>query len=178
MEILSNYIALEATSQYVLDRLETEILAAGHISNWSTADWLAGKVLSKIVFAPGGEHVRRVLDYSRKPNSNLWYRRCGVVSFLKYRKHRESLSKNIKHFGHKLIRSCEACLLASPQERFTQSGVAWVMRYVLVEEQESAEAMEMVVRNAKFWSADARKSLVEKMKESDPNRKKILSLGR
>lgn len=150
----------------------------------STADWLANKVLKKIVFSKASkgqqqqQHIiqQRVLDYTRKPNSNLWYRRCGVVSFLQYHKHREVLPPN---FGSLLIQACEDSLTTSPTERFTQTGVAWVLRYVLIQQQEKEErdeAYEMIIRCGHLWNTEAKRSLTEKLSKSDPRKQHILSL--
>jgi len=193
MELLGpRYLPIgELATSGNLDRFEKEVLEPGrYVADWSTADWFATKILRPIVFYDGGvvratnPFVQRVLDYTGKPNSNLWYRRCGVVPFAAYceKKHNALLPPD---FVPRLLQACERSLRTSPEERFTQTGVAWVLRYVLAGMQEKNEdedddddgVMDMIVRrNGHLWTAEAKRSLVEKLPQNDEKRKRILNL--
>jgi len=180
MNLLSQYLPTEClATESFLHRLESDILFdSDHVADWSTADWFAMKVLRKVVYhhpCPHNERlIQRVLDYTRRKDDSLWVRRCGVVAFLQYNKHRDVLPAD---FASRLIAACEFSLLASPHERFTQTGVAWVLRYVLLEPTDRDEALAMIVRNGDKWTTEAKKSLTEKMHKGDPRRKQILELG-
>jgi len=174
MLLLSEKMALEelATRQ-TLSTLEQQVIAPGHLNDWSSADWFATKVLRKIVFSGNHNLVEQVLNFSNA-KTHLWHRRCGVVAFVhQYPKHRDKLPSD---FGSKLIQACETSLLASPEERFTQTGIAWVLRYSLLESLEREEAREMIVRHGSLWTTGAKKSLTEKLGKNDPVRKQILAL--
>jgi hypothetical protein len=174
MMVLSEQLPIEElATAHVLEKLETQVLAAGHVSDWSSADWFAVRVLQPIVLAGNFALTQRVLDYTRI-GRNLWHRRCGVVSFVHYYKHRSKLPTDI---GSKLIAACEISLTTSPEERFTQTGVAWALRYALLENLDKQEAMDMIVRHGSLWNAEAKKSLAEKLNKADPRKKQILSLG-
>ena len=173
-------------SHAMLDRFDRDLWSSSknndntYIADWSTADWFAVRVLKHIVFFKNDKDnldeslIRRVLGYTTQKDSSLWHRRCGVIPFLDYHKHRSLLPEG---FGSDLIAACEASLLISPQERFTQTGVAWVLRYVLLQKEERKDAFEMIQRHGEIWTTEAKKSLVEKLGKSDPMRTKILSLG-
>jgi hypothetical protein len=180
MLLLSEMMPIEElATQATLQRLEDEVLLRNHIEDWSSADWFATKVLRKIVFSGDHRLVHQVLDYTKRNNSDdldyTFVRRCGVVSFLFYERNRDKLPTN---FGCKLIEACERSLVMSHEQRFTQTGVAWVLRYVLLQEADSKQAMEMILRNGSLWSTEAKKSLVKKLNKNDPKRKEILLLGR
>lgn len=183
MLILSECFPVEQdglASTVVLDRLEQDVLQANHITDWSSADWIAMKVLRKIVLEASAEMsplvVPRILDYTRQGTS-LWYRRCGIIPFCHYHKHRDVLPDDI---GARVLQACEASLLASPAERFTQTGVAWVLRYRLsretATEEEREAAAAMIVAHGSLWTTEAKKSLTEKLAKSDPLWTKIRNL--
>ena len=113
-----------------------------------------------------------ILRFAVEPSNGLWHRRMGVVPFLDWYKHRLRLPLD---FGHRLVDACEANLLASPHERFTQTGIAWVLRYTLVQP-EKDYAASMVYRHGGLWTKEAKKSLVEKLPTSSAMRNKILKL--
>jgi hypothetical protein len=177
MILLSEKLSIsKLVSEESLDRFDTDVWKdPSVIANWSSADWFSNRVLSKIVFADNNPTlVQRVLDYARLPDASLWQRRCGVVSFLKYTKHRDKLPAD---FGSQLIEACNDSLLISPDERFTQTGIAWVLRYVLLEPAEKEEALAMIRRHGSLWTTEAKKSLAEKLGKNDPRRKQILELS-
>ena len=170
------------SSSVVLDRLERNVLEPNLVNDWSSADWFAMKVLRRIVLEAPPEIVEqvaeRVLGYTQH-GTNLWYRRCGVIPFVQYYNHRDVLPDDI---GLRLIQACETSLLASPTERFTQTGVAWVLRYMLSQRtatsQERDAAAAMVVKHGSLWTTEAKKSLTEKLAKSDALYTKIRNLGR
>lgn len=179
MLLLSEMMPVEElATKATLQKLEDEVLRRNHVGDWSSADWFATKVLRRIVFSGDHELVQQVLDYTKLNNSdNIDYtfvRRCGVVSFLLYERNRDKLPPD---FGSKLIEACERSLVVSPEQRFTQTGIAWVLRYALLQEMESDQVMQMILRNSSLWSTEAKKSLVEKLNKNDPKRKAILELG-
>jgi hypothetical protein len=181
MILLGEKIPLsELATCAALDRLDAEIWNDhSYIDDWSTADWLSMRVLSKIALAGNSQLTERILNYTRAPNSSLWQRRCGIVSFLRYHQAKHAGKIIIDNFGLRLIHACEDSLLQSPEERFTQTGIAWVLRYVLLEasseEQEAARAM--ICRRGDVWTMEAKKSLVEKLGKKDSRRAQILALG-
>ena len=170
--------SLPLCSVAVLDRLEKSVLDKNFVGDWSSADWFAMKVLRKIALeAPedqSEEIVQRVLDYT-KNGTNLWYRRCGVVPFVQYYKNRDVLPNDM---DKRVIHACEESLLASPNERFTQTGIAWVLRYMVSPEtatkQERKLAGDMILKHSDLWTKEARKSLTEKLTKTDPLARKIL----
>jgi hypothetical protein len=90
------------------------------------------------------------------------------------------LDKPLQHyqFGEKLIEACQQSLLASPDdERFTQTGIAWLLRYMLVQTEDRDAALEMIVRKGHYWNVEAKRSLIEKLNKTDPRRQQILTLG-
>ncbi|KAL3905446.1 MAG: hypothetical protein SGARI_004457 [Bacillariaceae sp.] len=183
MLVLSEQMELEdlATAS-TLQRLERDVLLQNKLDDWSSADWFAMKVLQKIVFADVDDDddssiAMRVLNFTNVADTAdrnyLYVRRCGVVPFLDYYKHRDKLPPR---FGTKLVDACEKSLLTSPDERFTQTGIAWVLRYVLLQPEEKDYAYKMIVQHGALWTKEAKKSLTEKLPKNDPRRKKILEL--
>ena len=170
-----NQLATKSTWQ----RLHEDVLMGNYLQDWSSADWFATKVLRKIVFSGDHSLVEQVLNLTTIPNNDeerhnyTYVRRCGVVSFLGYEKKRDKLPTK---FGQRLIQACEQCLVISPEERFTQTGVAWVLRYVLLQSEESKDALEMILRNGPLWNMEAKRSLVEKIPKNDRRRNQILTL--
>jgi hypothetical protein len=187
MLILSEQMKLQDLATHAtLQRLEDDVLLQNKLDDWSSADWFAIKVLKKIVFSngkrtddndDGSALPQRVLNYTTIANiegrNYLYVRRCGVVPFLDYGKHRDKLPPS---FGSKLVDACEASLLASSEERFTQTGIAWVLRYILLEGKEKDAAIKMIIRHGTLWTKEAKKSMVEKLPKNDSRRKKILEL--
>lgn len=168
------------SSTVVLDRIEQSVLEPNLVNDWSSSDWFAVRVLKKIVLeapeAMSDEIVQRVLDYAQN-GTNLWYRRCGIIPFVQYYNFREVLPSNI---GQRLLQACEYSLLASPDERFTQTGVAWVLRYMLSHQTathaERDAAAAMVVKHGSLWTTEAKKSLTEKLSTTDSLAAKIRKL--
>ena len=168
------------SSTVVLDRIEQSVLEPNLVNDWSSSDWFAVRVLKKIVLeapeAMSDEIVQRVLDYAQN-GTNLWYRRCGIIPFVQYYNFREVLPSNI---GQRLLQACEYSLLASPDERFTQTGVAWVLRYMLSRQTatyaERDAAAAMVVKHGSLWTTEAKKSLTEKLSTTDSLAAKIRKL--
>ncbi|CAB9516362.1 Protein prenyltransferase alpha subunit repeat [Seminavis robusta] len=165
-------------SHETLDRFDRDLWKDPTIiSDWSTADWFSNKVLGKIVFH---DHVdnslqQRVFDYAHLSQASLWQRRCGIVPFLQYHKHSDAMPPD---FGAQLMGACEANLLTSPRERFTQTGIAWVLRYVLLlPSQDGQLALDFICRHGAVWTTEAKKSFCEKLPKSDPRRKKILGFS-
>ena len=169
----NNKTMFPLSSTMVLDRLERDVLQADMVNDWSSTDWFANKVLRPLVFQAEPEHFRhelvyRVLNYAQTGN-NIWYRRCAVIPFILYYKDRDVLPA---HFVTKYIEACETSLLTSPSERFTQTGIAWALRYVVTAPKygtqgERQEAMEMILRHGPLWTAEAKKSITEKLSKND-----------
>jgi DNA alkylation repair enzyme len=165
-----------------LDRFDQDIWQdRTALGDWSSSDWFSNKVLSKIVFYKDDNDntdrhyllQHRVLDYTRQPQASLWQRRCGIVSFLHYHKHPKVLPHD---FGAQLIQASQDNLLASPNERFTQTGIAWVLRYVLLldDKQDADLALDFICRHGLLWTMEAKKSFCEKLSQSDARRTKIM----
>ena len=168
----------QLATKATLQRLHEDVLLGNYLQDWSSADWFATKVLRNIVFSGDHSLVEHVLNLTSIPNSDdehnyTFVRRCGVVSFLGYEKQRDKLPTK---FGQRLIEACEQSLVMSPEERFTQTGVAWVLRYVLLQSEESKDAFEMILRNGPLWNMEAKRSLVEKIPKNDRRRNQILKL--
>jgi len=148
---------------------EQVLLPQGVISDWSTADWFALKVLESMWRYGEGNHelARQILNAARAPSNGLWHRRASIVAFVNWHKYRDKLPAN---FGKELVDACEANLLVSPSERFTQTGVAWVLRYVLLDPEERDYAFQVVCKHRDLWNTEAKKSLFEKLPKSHPFR--------
>ena len=164
-------------SSSVLARLAEEVLSPDNfISDWSTTDWFSLKVLETMW--RNGDHAlaREILAPAHVSSNSLWHRRASVVAFVNWYKYRDCLPAT---FAQELVDACEQNLLASPDERFTQTGVSWVLRYILVqtEKDERTYAADMVYRHSALWTREAKKSLVEKMPKASAMRTKILKLG-
>jgi len=138
MILLSECMPIQQlVTRLTLQRLYDDVLLGNHVPDWSSADWFAMRVLRKIVFSEYGNPtlIDQVLNFTTLQDTSeenyTFVRRCGVVSFLQYDK--PANRKQLPHdFGPKLIQACERSLLTSPDERFTQTGIAWVLRYVLL----------------------------------------------
>jgi hypothetical protein len=169
----------------VLDRLIDQILEPQiYITDWSTSDWFAIRILQRMAYGGSGassnssssdnyELAMKIVNFSRQ-GTTLWYRRCGIVPFVNYYKHRDKLPPN---FGSTLIDAAEQCLLASPQERFTQTGCAWMLRYALLQKEDADYAFQIVTRHAQLWNTEAKKSMTEKLPPRNKLRQKILMLS-
>ena len=190
MVLLSDY-ALPVSSpprkRQILERLENEILIPAengnsnttisidgkHVNDWATSDALSMRVLKKIALASGDSKLTlHVLDYATNGHT-LWHRRCGLIPFLTYRNHLDTLPDDI---GVRLVDATERCLQLSPTERFTQTGCAWLLRYILLENGHCEYALQMIVRNGPLWTKEALKSIVKRLNSNDPRRKQILDL--
>jgi len=190
MLLLSEEYPIEKlATMTTLERFDQDVwLDPSIIADWSTADWFALKVLQKIVFCDkdDGEQQKQelqkhVMGYASRSDASLWQRRCGIVTFLQYPKYQNTDTDDDDDvLGRQLVEACEANLLLSPQERFTQTGIAWVLRYVLAESREkdtSQLALNFIFRHGSVWTTEAKKSFCEKLSPSDPRRKRILNLS-
>lgn len=163
----------QLATKSALDILEREVISKpGIIDDWSTTDWFCCKVLASI-WQNSGDHALalQILGFATIPSNGVFHRRMGVVPFVDWFKFRDRLPHD---FGLRLVDACEANLCASPEERFTQTGVAWVLRYVLIQPTERDHAAAMIFRQGNLWSKEAKRSLAEKLPASDTRRKKIL----
>ncbi|CEG01953.1 Armadillo-type fold [Ostreococcus tauri] len=150
-----------------LRRLEDEVLRGSHVNDWAVADSLAIKVFKKmwknnISLAP------LILNWSKDESATLWQRRCGIVAFVSYfdkERDRDGRWTLDDSFWEAIIDACERNLLLSPEERFTQTGSAWVTRYALASDDSAVRdyARDMVLRNGTLWTTEAKKSLVERL---------------
>ncbi|OUS45796.1 rab geranylgeranyltransferase alpha subunit, pu [Ostreococcus tauri] len=160
-----------------LRRLEDEVLRGSHVNDWAVADSLAIKVFKKmwknnISLAP------LILNWSKDESATLWQRRCGIVAFVSYfdkERDRDGRWTLDDSFWEAIIDACERNLLLSPEERFTQTGSAWVTRYALASDDSAVRdyARDMVLRNGTLWTTEAKKSLVERLlarKNDSPRR--------
>lgn len=190
MILLSEFCPIHQidTAREVLDRLIDQILEPQtYITDWSTSDWFAVRVLQKMAYGTSGcgrsavnhtpnnnhELALKIVNFARD-GTTLWYRRCGIVTFVNYYKHRDKLPPN---FASTLMNAAEHCLLASPQERFTQTGCAWMLRYALTQKDDADLAIQIITRHSHLWTTEAKKSMVEKMPSSHKLRKQILLLS-
>jgi hypothetical protein len=190
MILLSEFCPIHQidTAREVLDRLIDQILEPQtYITDWSTADWFAVRVLQKIAYGIVGggksavndtssnnhELALKIVNFARD-GTTLWYRRCGIVTFVNYYNNRDKLPPN---FASTLMNAAEQCLLASPEERFTQTGCAWMLRYALTQKDDADLAMQIITRHSHLWTTEAKKSMVEKLPSSHKLRKQILLLS-
>ena len=192
MVLLSDHVLpISSTSRalHILERLEDEIfiptendngnstsisIDGKHVNDWATSDALSMRVLKKLALSSGDDSklTLHVLEYATKGHT-LWHRRCGLIPFLTYRNHLETLPDDI---GVRLVDATEQCLQLSPTERFTQTGCAWLLRYILLEGAHCEYALQMIARNGSLWTKEARKSIVKRLDSNDPRRKQILDL--
>ena len=157
------------TNMDTLDRLDRVILPT-HVNDWSTCDWLAMRVMKPLALADA-DLAKRILSMTRT-GGTVWHRRCGLISFVQYDKQKWPTD------DLPFLQAAEDMLLASPDERFTQTGVAWFLRYALLVKDDKDEAYAMIVRHGDLWTTEAKKSLVEKLPKSNPWRGRILTLGK
>jgi hypothetical protein len=145
----------------------------------------------------------RILQFATAKNNtrtSIWHRRCGIVPFVLHTNNNSNKTKAAKanqrclptDFTIQLIEACEQNIIRTPQERFTQTGIAWVLRYVLASTSTSKKlthedststttsprqvALNMILRYPSIWTTEAKKSFVEKLNVNDPIRRTILSL--
>mmetsp|Transcript_35203 Transcript_35203/g.45394 ORF Transcript_35203/g.45394 Transcript_35203/m.45394 type:complete len:312 (+) Transcript_35203:126-1061(+) len=168
----------------LLNDLIEHVLIPDHINDWSTTDWFSIRVLQPIVLSnceeeeeEGDEQnvIDKILSFNEK-GKTVWHRRCGLITFVNYYKHREKLPSDI---GFKIIHNIDINMSKSPSERFTQTGCAWVLRYCLIQKGDQKEekqmAMKVIMKYKDIWTNEAKKSFCEKLSKTDPFRQKILS---
>lgn len=205
MILLSEYMPVTDLANFdMIDKLENELFLkdATILDDWSTIDWFSIRVLQKIIYNSNDTKVQqnqqesshsgsnndgnndkshiayRVLNFTNNATTSLWHRRCGVVPFVQYTNPKNRMKLPID-FPVDLIDACERSLLISPTERFTQTAIAWVLRYTLANSHETnyqKYAFDMIVRHGPLWTKEAKKSFTEKLKPNDPIRTAILSL--
>jgi len=175
MILLSEFCPIEKlATAHVLNRLVDQVLEPQiYIADWATADGFSGHVLRRIAYRDN-ELAKTITNFS-KDGTTLWYRRCGIVPFVAYFKHRDKLPPN---FGTIIIDAVEHCLNASPQERFTQTGCAWLLRYAILQKEDREYALKVITKHSLVWNLEAKKSISEKLAPNDPLRKQIMSLGK
>ena len=192
MVLLSEYLPLTTSShaaQLILERLEDEIFiptttteggcydgSGVYVNEWATSDALSMRILKKIALQSENlELTYRILDYSTT-GKTIWHRRCGLIPFLTYRNHLSDTLPN--DFSIKLVNSIEESMQLSPDERFTQTACAWLLRYIILEEnQEHCDyALQMIIRNRALWTGEAKRSIVKRLETVDPRRKQILGM--
>jgi hypothetical protein len=96
----------------------------------------------------------RILQFATAKNdmtTTIWHRRCGIVPFVNhihgyaiFKTKKKAMKSNLrylpKEFTFKLIDACEQNLLRTPNERFTKTGIASVLRFVLASSSESSSS--------------------------------------
>ena len=153
-----------------LERLEREVMRAENVlTDWSVTDSFAIKVLTR-VWKANPQLATRILAYAHEDASSLWHRRCGIVAFVGVFKPNVDANALPANFGLALVDACVANLLASPEERFAQTGTAWVLRYALAAREFEGvreRAIDAVMEHKSLWTTEAKKSLVEQLKSRD-----------
>ena len=153
-----------------LERLEREVMRAENVlTDWAVTDSFAIKVLTR-VWKANPQLATRILAYAHEDTSSLWHRRCGIVAFVGVFKPNVDASALPANFGLALVDACVANLLASPEERFAQTGTAWVLRYALAAHEFEGvreRAIDAVMEHKSLWTTEAKKSLVEQLKSRD-----------
>lgn len=163
------------SDEKMLSQLETQVLRTKerYVNDWAVADSLAIKVLKRM-WKNNPRLAPKILSWASDESATLWHRRLGIVAFVK---ELGSLPKGIDAF--QLVNACEDNLLAAPDERFAQTGTAWVTRYALAcgDDAVREHALNMVVRHGKLWTTEAKKSLVEQITRDTATKDRILNLG-
>ena len=163
------------SDEKMLAQLESQVLRTKerYVNDWAVADSLAIKVLKRI-WKNNPRLAPKILSWASDESATLWHRRLGIVAFVK---ELGSLPKGIDAF--QLVNACEDNLLAAPDERFAQTGTAWVTRYALACSDDAVRehALNMVVRHGKLWTTEAKKSLVEQITRDAATKERILNLG-
>lgn len=159
-----------------LQRLERDVLRGPHVNDWAVADSLGMKVFKKM-WKHNASLAPIILAWAKDENATLWHRRCGVVAFVSYYKEQD-LSEFPDDFGEQIVDACEANLLCAPNERFAQTGTAWVTRYALASSEDAVvqRARAMVTRHGTLWTTEAKKSLVERLAPGSALAREILAL--
>jgi 3-methyladenine DNA glycosylase AlkD len=93
-----------------------ELYPAGHLADWNAVDWFCVRVLGPLIEASGEACATAIAAWVDA--DGLWQRRSAVVAFVDL-----AVSGG---YADLIVRTAER--LVTDQERFAQTGVAWVMR--------------------------------------------------
>jgi 3-methyladenine DNA glycosylase AlkD len=126
----------------------------GHIRWWNTADWLAVRVLGRMITHFGGPAAKKISSWEK--SENLWARRLSLVAFVNHARKGEASFRGCES----LVRSAAAKLVRSP-ERFHQTAVGWVMREV--GKRDPGELKDFIRSHLQYFSAEGFRYAVEKL---------------
>lgn len=94
---------------------------AGHVADWNSCDWLCVRVLGPLIERHGPPAAQRISAWRDAPG--LWRRRAAVVAFVNLVGREEEVFAGCRQ----LVLDACASNVTDPQ-RFSQTGVAWVLR--------------------------------------------------
>lgn len=168
---LAGILALQERLLPALDAADIRAIGAvfgeGHITDWSTCDWLCVKVLGRLV-AQGPDHqgiARALAAWCHE--QPLWQRRASVVAFVKLAKRGD---ENFPGFSELLLGT--SAIVVQSAERFAQTGVGWALRELSIADLEAVAAFARV--HAARLSREAMRYLVQKMPA--PRARELLAL--
>ena len=93
-----------------------ELYPAGHLADWNAVDWFCVRVLGPLIETSGERSARSIAAWVDA--TGLWQRRSALVAFV-------NLAAS-GTYADLIIETAER--LVHDQQRFAQTGVAWVMR--------------------------------------------------
>jgi len=136
-----------------------------HLTDWGTNDSFSLKVLGRLVkrAKPKKEFASYVLNW--KHSELFWQRRASHVCFVTQVKHGDKLFDG---FTAMLVENLDHCLREGHEERFCQTGVGWVSRYLFLADRKIA--VDFVERNLKFFSPEGLRYSLEKASSRDKKR--------
>ena len=130
-----------------------DLFRNGHLADWNSVDWFCVKVMGPLVERDGEPCARAVGEW--RTASTLWQRRASAVTFVNLVK-REGSFPGLRDI---VIRSCE--VLVRDPERFSQTGVGWVLREMSMVDPATVETF--VTAHLHEMSREAVKNAVRKL---------------
>ena len=139
------------------------LFARGYIADWNLSDWFCVKVLGKMVERAEDPTALANAISAWRTSKPLWQRRASCVAFVNLAKHG---GREVPRLPIIIVESCTE--VVRDPERFTQTGVSWVLRELSLSERR------MVVRFAVCHldrlSKEAIKGMTDKMPGTEINR--------
>lgn len=129
-----------------------------HIADWSTTDWMAVKVLAKLLkFNAEPSKMARAIAGWRK-SSNLWQRRAAAVAFVPSAK---LGNRNFSGFVDVCLSLANALLRDMSAQRFAQTGAGWLLRELWLGARVDVERF--LRDTLALWSREGIRCATEKM---------------
>ena len=140
------------TGLSVINGIEENIFAKGHVYDWGNCDGLSSQVICELIKRDANlaEILRKWKD-----SDNLWQQRSACVSFVKIAKKGE--------LNDLIIDICSTTVQNS--ERFAQLGTGWVLRELSLADLDLVQ--QFIKDNYTYFSREGLRYAIEKMDEDD-----------